>query len=878
MSLRIFPFPISSRFSRVVTSLVFVAIGILQPVGLNAQCVDYGDYLHVAGSVGFWDPVKEVAVDGSIAYVLLNTGWLFVLDLADPLNPEVMSGPVRCEATLLKAEGPRLFCLHSSYYFGGKLSIFDVSDPYDPHLMSSLAMPGEGMDFDLASGHVFVADGDAGLQVVDVSDPANPVIVASLTSRGELSHLAIRGTMAYVFGYYYPDLLDYINVIDISDPSDPRFLAYEPAHNVLDMEIQDNVIYCGTTTRLSIFEIGDHDPSIVDFAGELRIPAYNVQVTGDRVFMIGRELTEALFVVDVEDPANPVAIDRIGLGPSPGGLAACGDFILAGGNEMLHMVGARNDASPALGFLPEVPERYALDEADDLVLCVQDDLTVVDVSIPGDWRVSGECFIPGFGTEMKIQGRYAYIAGTVGLSVVNFRDPENPYCCATLSTIDPVEGIDVAGDRAYLATAGGWFVVVDVQTPSSPVPIGSIDLGECNMDVAVGEGVAYVTGYHRWYFPPSLFIIDLTDPQALNILSDSPSGMGALEVAGNLVYTGWNVGYSGFSVVDVQDPYNPAILASYPTTNLILDFELRGDFLYLADNRGGVQIFGARDPLAMERLGGIGPGLLNGQVRGVAANSRYLFFSDIDRGLGIAPLPCNPGALSVEITAGSEPRVVPAGGGTFPYRISITNQGGAGIRAEVRIEATFPDGVEHQLHERRDILLPPAYTVGSYDLFQTVPASAPEGLYHYRCTVDQGDGFLASDEFTFEKLPGAAKQLDQPMSGDAGWILTGWDAEGIPSVAASAGGLTLSCSPNPFNPATVLSFELPGPGPVTLQVYDVAGRLVRTLADRVPFAGGSQELAWNGGDDQGKPAPAGVYFYRLGFRDEWRTGRMVMVK
>ena len=68
--------------------------------------------------------------------------------------------------------------------------------------------------------------------------------------------------------------------------------------------------------------------------------------------------------------------------------------------------------------------------------------------------------------------------------------------------------------------------------------------------------------------------------------------------------------------------------------------------------------------------------------------------------------------------------------------------------------------------------------------------------------------------------------------------------------------------PNPFNPRTVIPFSLPRSGRVELAVYDVAGRLVRTLLhDDLPAGG--HEAVWRGLDDRGRAVASGSYFARL---------------
>jgi len=83
--------------------------------------------------------------------------------------------------------------------------------------------------------------------------------------------------------------------------------------------------------------------------------------------------------------------------------------------------------------------------------------------------------------------------------------------------------------------------------------------------------------------------------------------------------------------------------------------------------------------------------------------------------------------------------------------------------------------------------------------------------------------------------------------------------------------------PNPFNPATTIAFDLPGPGPVAITIYDTHGRRVRTLGNH-PGATGRNEIVWDGRDAAGLTVASGVYYYRLESRFGVRTSRMVVLK
>lgn len=82
--------------------------------------------------------------------------------------------------------------------------------------------------------------------------------------------------------------------------------------------------------------------------------------------------------------------------------------------------------------------------------------------------------------------------------------------------------------------------------------------------------------------------------------------------------------------------------------------------------------------------------------------------------------------------------------------------------------------------------------------------------------------------------------------------------------------------PNPFRSGTTIGFDLPRPGPVRLRVFDLRGRLVRTLVDE-SLAAGSYSLPWAGDDRSARPVAPGIYFYRLetpGFTTTRKTLRV----
>jgi hypothetical protein len=87
--------------------------------------------------------------------------------------------------------------------------------------------------------------------------------------------------------------------------------------------------------------------------------------------------------------------------------------------------------------------------------------------------------------------------------------------------------------------------------------------------------------------------------------------------------------------------------------------------------------------------------------------------------------------------------------------------------------------------------------------------------------------------------------------------------------------------PNPFNPRTTFDYSLAGESKLTIRVYDLVGRVVRTLVAGVRGPG-EHTVVWDGTTDSGGRAASGVYFVRMeatgdagSFRE---TGKAVMLK
>lgn len=83
--------------------------------------------------------------------------------------------------------------------------------------------------------------------------------------------------------------------------------------------------------------------------------------------------------------------------------------------------------------------------------------------------------------------------------------------------------------------------------------------------------------------------------------------------------------------------------------------------------------------------------------------------------------------------------------------------------------------------------------------------------------------------------------------------------------------------PNPFNPATEISFDLPRASEVSLAVYNVLGQEIRQLVSGV-LPAGNHVVIWDGRDAGGVSASSGIYFYRLEAGQYVNTKKMILLK
>ncbi len=117
------------------------------------------------------------------------------------------------------------------------------------------------------------------------------------------------------------------------------------------------------------------------------------------------------------------------------------------------------------------------------------------------------------------------------------------------------------------------------------------------------------------------------------------------------------------------------------------------------------------------------------------------------------------------------------------------------------------------------------------------------------------------------------QQINTGKRADAWFVSLREDSSFIPAPDK----VSLSNYPNPFNPATIISYSLPVKDHVKLGIYNIKGQLVKQLVSGVQSEG-YYEIVWNGKDSSGKTAASGIYYSRITTCGKTLNKKMLMLK
>ena len=273
-------------------------------------------------------------------------------------------------------------------------------------------------------------------------------------------------------------------------------------------------------------------------------------------------------------------------------------------------------------------------------------------------------------------------------------------------------------------------------------------------------------------------------------------------------------GGGGLLVVDVTDPANPGELYSVPLAGPAHGVALSGDYAYVANGNEGLRVLYLDDPSGPVEVGFFDTADF---ARRVAVNGTIAYVADNDNGVW---------ALAFD------PPPTPAAIQSFYATLNGT---GDGVLLGWRVVADEPlrgfnvyrrnAGEPLNTRLNRSGCLEP----GRRQFMDNTTVAGRE--YQYTVGLVKNDGTEIVSRTVTVSVPAGRSELFQN-------------------------------SPNPFNPGTTIGFTLDRPMRVTLEIFDAAGRRIKTLIDHTMPAGYNR-VGWNGRNNAGNQVGSGIYMYRL---------------
>jgi len=267
-----------------------------------------------------------------------------------------------------------------AYYGDGDLfTIADVSEPSNPRVISTYALPYSLVSgIRVSEGFAFVANQLGGFVVLDIRNPEEPAEVWKCS--GAAMAVIVADTVAYVADYY-----EGLKIYDIRDPSAP----------VLQGTYFDE-----------------------------KISAIDVAVSGDYAY-VGYCLY-GMIVLDVHEPGNPEEVGRFGTGGSAVGIAVSGGYAYVSDRDYgLYVLDIRKPYDPVeCGFFSTViASNITVQDAYGYLSNGGFGLRILDIGNTGNPVETGYFAAPSFIQDAAISGDYLYVADwKEGISIVRFDD------------------------------------------------------------------------------------------------------------------------------------------------------------------------------------------------------------------------------------------------------------------------------------------------------------------------------------------------------------------------------------------------------------------------------------------------------------------------
>jgi hypothetical protein len=227
--------------------------------------------------------------------------------------------------------------------------------------------------------------------------------------------------------------------------------------------------------------------------------------------------------------------------------------------------------------------------------------------------------------------------------------------------------------------------------------------------------------------------------------------------------------------------------------------------------------------------------------------------------------------MNVTLTPQNPPIQIPANGGSFGFNVQVSNLEQNPLTTTIWFKMRLPSGMYFGPVLGPITLSLPANFNGNRNRVQAVPSNFPAGDYLYCAYLGEyPDNIWDESNFPFTKLTTSQPGPVQMTLSNSGDPFEDW-SQTAQAMTPAVYRLN-QATPNPFNPKTAISYQLPDFSHVNLSVYDIGGRLVTMLTN------GWQEPGTHRVTFDGQNLPSGLYFVRLQAGDFLAVQKLALVK
>ena len=847
-----------------------LSIASLEPlnVGPAPDCLDYANYEPWISRIPTAGGDVQIETSGDLLIIGESNGRLRVLDISDPGSPLLLLDDYGSRSITSMAASDTLLVV-TRYEKGedpwrndsiSRFQLYSLADTDNIRLIQTgyLSTPWYGFDWvSLTPYSCQIVEGKM-IVITRGSMGKGGVILFAYGEDGlfhqreahqtyNLISATIHGGHAYLF-YYYEDAS--LRVFDLRQGSFDFVskIGFENFIMLQGLAVGDYLYASDRYGQLGVLPIdqGVPNPELLHSV-KVASSSGRFALTPDGRIQMGT-YAEGFATIDITDPVRPAPIHNCVL---PGGgvdfsLTRDGTTVASTLDGVWLLPPAAHDRM-AKATVTGWKVRSVLAQ-DGLLYCVEGyDFTIHRIRPDGSLDLLGEhkmaTSLGAIYTDNRLavlKTRWFEFSGPI--EILDVSEPDSPVHIMSVSNLRGLDKAVIRGDT--ILVVGDGLQVIDVSDRANPCVIYDDDRLISDIEMKGNLGLLQVrTPIHPYSY--RIEAIDCTDLQ-------NPVTIGAFPLESRIQDLTWlcdNTFVAGtgsrLAVLEISDECQVEFMGDFKAGASINGLFLDGQTLYAA-TYDGTAIFDLTDKHQPQKIGHV----LGTYISGVSVSDGRLF--QVARyQLLTVPANCQP---ALEVVIDFKPGSIVNGfncqsdHGVLAVAILTTEEFDA--REVDHTTVRFGPNGALEAHENRFGLKRHEVDVdGDRDL---------DLLFHFLLAetglaCDDQEAVLTGQTFNGLRIRGVDTIRPGGEYGDG-------PGEG-PNKSESAKP-AIGLYPNPFNPRTVLSFELEQAERVRVEVYDVQGRRVKVIQDGL-LEPGIHALPWSGCDDLGRSAAAGIYFFRV---------------